>query len=264
MEKSRFLHPYYILNSLLLISYVALRMKHISSIALSQQDMFGITREATIYFCLSLMLFVRALSSPTFDVYISAAFSYCRITILVCLYHMHWKFFIIFLGLWTLIYAVCPQPLFRLPSSVANLTSPSFHERITRNTHQTIYILWCHAPWSSRCSQLTPVFATLVRRYDHPRIIFARINVSRFSDIADKLGVSISPTSKQLPCVIAFKQGKEVARVPIVNERGHIEKTWLHGFTAAQLDRALDLPNLFATAVKWEKEAQRRYEKKKD
>lgn len=259
--ENRFLHPYYVLNSLLIVTYVTLRIKRLSGHALGQQDMFGITREAQIYFCLVLMLFSRTLSAPTLDVYLSSAFAFTRVAVLICLYYMNWNLFLIFLAFWTIIYVVCPQPRFRLPSSVATLTTPTFNERIARNTHRTIYVLWCHAPWSPRCSQLTPVLAKLAARYDHPRVRFARIDVSRFSETADKLGVTVSPRSKQLPCVISFKQGKEVARVPKVNDAGQIPKEWAHGFTANQLEQALDIPNLYKTAVKWEREAQLEYER---
>lgn len=264
MEKSRFFHPYYVLNGLLVVTYITLRMTRLYSHELSRQDMFGVTREAQIYFCLALMLFSRTLSAPTVDAYLSSAFAFTRVAVLTCLYYMSWQLFVTFLALWTLIYAVCPQPRYQLPSCVATLTTPSFNERIARNTHKTIYVLWCHAPWSPRCSQLTPVLAKLASRYDHPRVRFARIDVSRFSDAAEKLGVSIAPTSKQLPCVISFKQGREVARVPKANAAGQIPKEWVHGFTVTQLEQALDLKTLHETATKWEREAQLRYEKKRE
>lgn len=264
MERSRFFHPYYVLNGLLIVSYILLRMKRLSPLELGRQDMFGFTREFQIYLCLGLMLFSRTLSAPTMDAYLSSAFAFTRVAILICLYYMNWQLFVTFLALWTLIYAVCPQPRYQLPGSIATLTSPSFNERIGQNTHKTIYVLWCHAPWSPRCSQLTPVLAKLASRYNHPRVRFARLDVSRFSDTAEKLGVSVSPSSKQLPCVISFKQGKEVARVPKTNAAGQIPKEWIHGFTAAQLEQALDLTNLYKTAVKWERDAQLQYEKKRE
>lgn len=264
MDRSRFLHLYYVLNSTLMAAYILLRVQRLHPGELSREDMFGVSREAQIYICLGMLLFVRSLSAPTVDAYISTAFNLARVTVLLCLWYMDSRLAAIFLFLWTIIYVVCPQPRYRLPSSIATLTTPSFNERIERNENRTMYVLWCHAPWSSRCSQLTPVLASLAKSYEHPRVCFARIDVSRFADTADKLKVSISPTSKQLPCVISFKQGKEVARIPIIDAAGRVPKQWSRGFTAKNVAQQLKLDALYEQAVKWEEEAKKRYQKKKD
>lgn len=220
-----------------------------------------------IYICLFLMLISRALSAPTLDAYLSSAFMFARVAILVVLWYMDHRFAGIFAALWTLLYAVCPQPRYRLPESIATLNHASFNDRITRNKHKTIYVLWCHATWSARCSQLLPVLAKLAKGYAHPRIRFARLDMSKYPSLAGTLGVSVSPASKQLPTIICFKQGKEVSRIPTVDGSGNIPKEWSRGFTAAHIAKALDLKTHYATAKQWEKDAQSRYEaqqKKKD
>lgn len=262
MATSRFLHPYYVLNFLLLIAYVALRKQRLSGFQLSQQDMFGVSRESQIYLCLALMLITRALSAPTVDAYISSAFNFSRVTVLACLFYMQPVLAAVFLSLWLVIYAVCPQPRYRLPDSVATLTTPSLHDRVTRNHQRVIHIVWCHAPWSTRCAQLTSVFASLAQSFDHPRVRFSRIDVAKFGDAADELGVSTSAMSKQLPCVIAFKQGREVARIPVLDPTGKIPKDCLRGFNTSQVTQRLDIPGLHKTAMSWEREAQIKYQKK--
>lgn len=261
-DKTRFLHPYYLCNVFLCAAYVFLRIQRLSPKQLAAADMFGVTREFQIYLCVFLMLFSRLLSAPTLDAYLSSAFLFARPAILVCLWYMNERYMLIFIALWLLVFVAYPQPRYRLPSSIVTLNTPSFKQRIAENTHRTIYILWCHAPWSGRCSQLTPVLASLASKFDHPRIHFARIDVSRFSDVAETLNVSVAPTSKQLPCVIAFKQGKEQARLPTLDTAGNIPKLWTHGFTAAHIAQELDIHTLYKTAVEWETEAQRRYGKK--
>lgn len=261
MPENRFLHPYYLLNVLLCAAYAALRVQRLSGWQLAHQDMFGISREQQIYFCLFLMLITRAMSAPTVDAYLASAFSFARVAILVCLWHMDTRLAVLFLVLWTLIYALCPQPRFRLPPSIATLTTPSFNQRIANNNHRTIYVLWCHASWSARCSQLAPVLASLAKAYSHPRVRFARIDVSKFPDTAEKLGLSISPNSKQLPCVICFKQGKEVGRIPTTDRNGNISKDWYRGFKAGHVAQALNLKIHINTAREWEKEARQRLKK---
>lgn len=261
---SRFVHPYYILNSLLIVAYVVLRIYRLSSFQLAHQDMFGISREAQIYFCLSLMLVTRALSAPTIDAYISSAFNFARVTVLICLWYMDVTMGIIFLALWVAIYAICPQPRYQLPDSVVTLTTPSFNERIRRNKQRAIYIVWCHAAWSSRCSQLTPVLAALAKSFEHPRIRFARLDVSKCPDAAHFLKVATTAMSKQLPCVIAFKQGVEVGRIPVIDRVGNVPKEFARGFTPSDVMDRLQFTDLYKTAVEWEHEAQVQYSKKRN
>lgn len=263
MAQNRFLHPYYLLNTMLCLAYVALRLQHLHPKELSHQDMFGVSREAQIYVCLAMMLFTRLLSAPTVDVYIASAFMFTRVTIVLCLWYMNFRMAGIFVALWILIYTVCPQPRYRLPSSIIALNNASFNDSITRNLHRTIHIVWCHATWSARCSQLAPILASLSKKFKHPRIRFSTLDVSKFPATAESLGVSISAASKQLPTLICFNQGKEISRIPVVDERGHIPKEWSRGFTALHVAQALDLKMQYSTAKKWEREAKQKHRQKK-
>ncbi|PXF49680.1 Thioredoxin-related transmembrane protein 2-like [Gracilariopsis chorda] len=258
MVDNRFLHPYYVLNVALVLAYVGLRAKRLDPHELSKEDMFGITREAQIYFCLFLMMATRTLSAPTLDAYLSSAFMFLRVAIVVLLWHMDKQLVAVFLALWTMIYAVCPQPRYKLPKSIVTLNNVTYNDRIARNKHKTIYVLWCHATWSARCSQLAPVLASLAKAYDHPRVRFARVDVSKYPTLADTLSVSVSPASKQLPTVICYKQGQEVARIPVMDQRGNLPKQWSRGFKAAHVAEALNLNTHFITAKQWEQEAQQR------
>lgn len=259
LTSSRFVHPYYLLNGLLFVSYFALRLKRLSPGELSREDMFGITRETQIYICVALMLFSRSLSAPTLDAYLSSAFMFTRVGVLLCLWYMEIRLLGVFAALWTLLYAICPQPRYRLPDSVVTLNNVSYNERIAKNKHKTIYVLWCHATWSARCSQLAPVLATLAKSYKHPRVRFARLDIAKFPTVAEGLGVSVSAASKQLPTVVCFKMGKEVARIPKADSAGNVPKQWSRGFTAAHVAKELQLNVHFQTAKQWEKEAQERY-----
>lgn len=262
MEK-RFFHPYYVLNVLLPVAYAVLRVQRLHPHELGLQDMFGVSRELQIYVCLLLMLVVRYLSSPTLDVYFASAFMFIRVSVLVCLWYMDSQMLMIFVSLWTLISVVCPQPRFKHLDSVVTLNNGSFNERITKNPYKTIYVVWFHATWSPRCTQLAPVFSTLAEKYAHARIRFAKLDVSRWPAPPVALGISMAATTKQLPTVVCFKQGKEVSRIPIANDRGEIPRQYSRGFTADEIATALDLDTHFETACEWESDAQKRLASKK-
>lgn len=264
----RFLHPYYVLNGLLILTYTILRLTRLTpeGSGLDLQDMFGFTREMQVYLCLGMLLATRLLSAPTMDVYLSSAFNFCRLSILLCLWYMDATMLAVFGTLWVVIYVAIPQPRYALQDSlnVTTLNPLTFRQRVLENTHETITVVWCHAPWSPRCSQLTPVFAEVARRFKHPRVVFSRVDLSKFSKIADDIGdISTASTSKQLPTVIAYKQGKEVGRIPVTDDQGRVPKQYVLGFTKDDVINTLRLESLFKTADKWEKDAQKRYQQKR-
>lgn len=86
-------------------------------------------------------------------------------------------------------------------------------KHILENTHDTFTIVWCHTPSSPLCSKLTTVLAGIVQRFNHPRMVISRVELSIFSKIADDIGnESIAPTSSQLPTVIAGEEGRSHSR----------------------------------------------------
>ena len=203
------------------------------------------------------------LSAPTLDVYLASAFMFSRVAIALCLWYMDERMLLIFLALWTLVYALCPQPRYRLPSSISVLNNVTFQQRVINNKYDKYHVVWCHAAWSARCNQLLPIFPKLAKKYSHVRILFSTLDVSRSVTVAQQLKVNTSPASKQLPTVILFKHGKEVARIPIADEDGNIGKEWARGFTDRHIADRLDLPTHLQQAKKWEKAAQLSHKQKK-
>eukprot|EP00177_Eucheuma_denticulatum_P005064 GFKZ01009233.1.p1 GENE.GFKZ01009233.1~~GFKZ01009233.1.p1 ORF type:complete len:268 (+),score=16.74 GFKZ01009233.1:264-1067(+) len=263
LKNNRFLHPYYTLNFLLIICYVALRVQRLNPGILESQDMFGFTREHQIYFSLTLMLFTRLLSAPTPDAYLASAFMFCRVAILVCLWYMSPRLFASFASLWVVIYALLPQPRFRIPDSVSTMNNVSFEQRVLKSQYNSFYIIWFHAPWSARCSQLAPVLARLANTYSHHRLIFGQVDVNKFRQVAEKVGIPASAASKELPCVICFKKGEEMARIPGLNARGEVDNKWARGFTHRHVAAELGLDRCLETAKRWEQEVKDKYKNKK-
>lgn len=255
----RFFERYYLCNWAVLLTYVVLRVQRLDPGELGDKDFLGFTREASIYVSLALLLIARAFSAPTLDAYLATAFKGIAATLLLCLWFMDRTMFRYFGSIYLAVLLLCPQPRFQYPSSIHTLNHQSFASRITNNTHKTFYVVWAHATWSPRCTQLAPVFADLCRRLRHPRVQFAKLDVGRWGEAAKLLGVTVAATSKQLPTVIVYRQGKEWARIPkLVGEHGDIEHRWRSGFTAKDLYDVLKLEEVSEEAEKWEEAARKK------
>lgn len=254
---SRFLHGYYICNFLLIGAFLVLRFQRLDPGELGKLDILGFTRESSIYFCVSLMLFVRTLSAPTLDAYLATSFKVCCLAIGVLLSFMDRRMLQLFAALYTAVFVLCPQPRFRYPDSISSLNHTSLEVRVTKNTHRAFAVVWAHATWDPRCTQLAPVFADLAKRLTHPRVTFAKIDVGRWPAAATMLDVSVAAGSCQLPCAFLYRRGEQVARFPPAAEGGGIDKRWRKGFTAETLWKEFEMDKVAAEAKEWEEKARK-------
>ena len=255
---SRFLSPYYLLNAILIGAFVLFRIRDPPA-ELATVDPMGFTKESQIYFCAGLMYVTRALSAPTLDVYLSSVLLFTRVAIIVVLFFMSPALAAVFVILFTFVGLVFPQPRATTPAAVSVLNRVSFAERVTRNKHKTITVVWLHAPWSPRCTGLAPLLNRLVAAYDHPRLRWAKLDASVWTDVAADLDVSTAATSQQLPTVVVFSQGKELARLPTLGrDGGKLEGLKM---TYASLVEGLGLDERLRVAEAWEEEARNKLSK---
>jgi thioredoxin 1 len=95
-----------------------------------------------------------------------------------------------------------------MSETIQILTDATFFDSITPSP--TVVDFW--ASWCGPCQALAPVLEELsVEMKDS--LIFAKINVDENSDTASKFSI------RNIPCLIVFKDKKEVGRV-----LGHKEK----------------------------------------
>lgn len=84
------------------------------------------------------------------------------------------------------------------------ITSSEFEETIN-DGKKSIAIIDFYAEWCMPCLMLAPVFEDLAVKLKS--IKFARINVDENKELSSKFNVT------SIPCLIVFKEGKEVERI---------------------------------------------------
>ncbi len=95
----------------------------------------------------------------------------------------------------------CKQAL--APDSPIELTDTNFHKFVTRTGVPVVVDFW--AAWCGPCRTMAPSFVAAAKQLS-PIIILAKLNTEEASRSAAGFNIS------GIPCLIAFRGGKEVAR----------------------------------------------------
>jgi thioredoxin 1 len=105
--------------------------------------------------------------------------------------------------------------------SEAELTEEEFNE-IIKNGHKIVVVDF-FAEWCMPCVMLTPVIEELAESEDLKDVKFTKLNVDENQKLAQKYKVS------SIPCLIIFKEGKEVDRM-IGAQSGEVIEEKIKGY----------------------------------
>lgn len=84
-----------------------------------------------------------------------------------------------------------------------DISECEFQETVS-NGSETVVVDF-YAEWCMPCLMVAPVIEELARKFS--KIKFARVNVDENQSLSSRFGIS------SIPCLIVFKQGKEVERI---------------------------------------------------
>lgn len=114
-------------------------------------------------------------------------------------------------------------------------------DELKQNKNKT-WLVTFYSVYNPACVNFAPIFAELSIKYDLDNLKFGKVDVGRCPEAGLPYKIDDSMSSKQLPTVILFKDGKEVTRRPTGDTKGKIIK---FSFTEEAIKSVFDLNNLY-------------------
>lgn len=130
-------------------------------------------------------------------------------------------YFLFITNQFIVIYLLVPTPIYHGPSKVISLDFVEFEKEVIRNKSYT-WLIEFDCSWSPASQYLAADFSDISNRYTTETLKFGKIDLARYTNLADKYKIDISGSSWQLPTFILFKNGKEIRRLPDFAANGEV------------------------------------------
>ena len=98
---------------------------------------------------------------------------------------------------------------------VINVTDDDFDQEVAANKGVTLVDFW--APWCGPCRMMAPVYEKAAEKFT--QIKFCKINTDENPIVPNEAGIS------GIPCIVVYKDGKEVDRIIGFRDQKNFETT---------------------------------------
>ncbi|XP_065081222.1 thioredoxin-related transmembrane protein 2 homolog [Ochlerotatus camptorhynchus] len=242
--------PYYWVNILMSISYIAAKRapmicNYLWTYLFNQEDQCELDgRETEILFFLLIVVMIRSrkTGSVTMINYLTSSFMYTKLANLGLWFYSDIRLGLIYGVLFILVALLVPEPTYSGPENVVYFRMENGLEDEMEKEKRVCWLVTFYTVWNPACVNFAPIFAELSADYNLPNLKFGKVDIGRFPNIGKKYHVSDSSFSRQLPSVVLFRNGQEVARRPYADAKGKLVKFF---FSADNVKAAFDLNNLY-------------------
>ncbi|GMS89442.1 hypothetical protein PENTCL1PPCAC_11617, partial [Pristionchus entomophagus] len=218
-ELKQILNGHYIINSLLSLSFIMTRGTALCPYVF----WFGSTcevdsREREILMFLSVMIVWKGRKASNWLHYLSTVFMFSKLANLILFFRADLVLGVIYSLLIILQMVIFPEPVYDGPENVTYFQGAELYEELTKK-NGTRWVIEFYASWSPECRHIAPVFAKLSEKLSLPNMKFGKLDLGRWPNEANKFYVNAAATSRQLPTICVFQDGKEVVRRPVVKNQ---------------------------------------------
>jgi len=178
-------------------------------------------REYEIFLFLAVVIYVKNRKAASFLHYLSTVFLFTKLANVFMFYWANPAYAVIYGAACIVQMVMFPEPAFTGPEKVLYFRGPNLRDEIDRDKRIT-WLVEFYANWSPLCQQVAPVFASVSNKYALPNFQFAKLDVGRYAKEAERYNINTNPTSKQLPTIVLFHNGKEVKRRPVIDNNKRV------------------------------------------
>lgn len=242
--------PYYWVNILMGISYIVAKRapmicNYLWTYLFNQADQCELDgRETEILFFLLIVVMIRTrkTGSVTMINYLTSSFTYTKIANLGLWFYSDIRLGLIYGVLFILVALTLPEPTYSGPENVVYFRMENSLDEELERDKRVNWLVTFYTVWNPACVNFAPIFAELSAEYNLPNMKFGKVDIGRFPNVGKKYHVSDSSFSRQLPTVILFRNGKEVARRPYSDAKGKLVKFF---FSSDNVKAAFDMNNVY-------------------
>jgi len=223
---SPYLHAHYLLNMIVCLLYVLSRLHHGCCCFIYQVNQFEACeldfRDIEIISFLSLIIAFKSRRQKTvapLKATISTVFLFCKIANVILFMRADWRWGVIYALVCLLLLLLFPEPTYQGEQAVTLFRGQALDEALYLESDVT-WLVEFYAPWSPPCSRFSATFAELSLAYNNEFLKFGKLNAAAYEVIAKKYGIDTSVTSKNLPTIVLFENGKESMRRPLLPSSG--------------------------------------------
>ncbi|OQR90923.1 hypothetical protein ACHHYP_05133 [Achlya hypogyna] len=225
----RFLHPYFLVNTLLVLSYIGARYKGFGNDSvLEREDYLDMTREQQMFVFLVGFAIVNYPNKSTIDAVISMVFLYGKGGVACLFYLLDTTLFAYYAVACLVTFVLLPYPKYAGPDEIVDLNPDSFERRLKADKGVN-WIVYFYADWCEDCLHQDAMYANLSLKHASDTVKFGRVDVEKYPGLAKKFNIDTAATSTvQLPTMILFEDGVEAKRLPKLDENKKAVKTLLN------------------------------------
>lgn len=208
-------------------------------------------REGEMFMCLMCVVMIKNRSAVSLQQMVETFLLYSKLVNTVLFFRVDPKLGFVYVLLCFIRVWVFPDVFDEEADEVLHLDDKTLQD-VLHEDRRVVWIVNFYTTWSPQCHSVSPVFATIAKEYGTDFLKFAKIDVGRYPEAAEKYGVSTSTMSRQLPTLIVFENQKPSDWRPMI---GKNKKFIKYSFTDENIIRDFGLNALFAASKKKGKKA---------
>lgn len=219
-ELSELFHIHYITEIILALSYIILKYVPYTAVRVfGTSEFISWEKELLMFTCILIAFKTRRRGHVNFLPYLSSACNMAKLSNFILFFYTKSAYGFTYSAVLVIHMLLLPKPKYKGPDNVTYFVGEEFEKQL-RTEKSSEWLVEFYATWNPDCTEFASVFKELSTKFSSKNLKFGKIDVARSPNSAERYNISTAVTTRSLPTVILFKNGKEYMRRPMLDNRG--------------------------------------------